>query len=276
MRRVEGYILTICAAVLLCGCYNSTRLPGGKGSDLKPNMSLAELRNLWHGKTVAIDEPFVVGGYVTSSDVAGNFYQTFTISDGERAVEIMAGMRDLHNSYPLGCYLCVKLEGCAVGVERGVLQIGLMPASYSNYAVDYFYSRAVIDQHLVRSGEVVDVEALPLDVASLDESMCGLLVRIEDLQLVVEEVDPSEDEEEIAEPEPATWSGYRKFVDMAGNLVFTYTSDYANYAAEEVPTTMCAITGILQRGKVSGVPGDSFILKMRSKDDCVAIDNGSL
>ena len=276
MRRVEGYILTICAAVLLCGCYNSTRLPGSENSDLKPNMSLAELRNLWRGKTVAIDEPVVVGGYVTSSDVAGNFYQTFTISDGERAAEIMAGMRDLHNSYPLGCYLCVKLKGCAIGVERGVLQIGLMPASYSNYAVDYFYSRAVMDQHLERSGEVADVEALPLDVASLDESMCGLLVRIEGVQLVVEAKEPSEEDGETTGPEPATWSGYRAFTDAAGCQVFTYTSDYANYAAEEVPTAMCSITGILQRGKVSGVSGDSFILKMRSKDDCVAIDSGTL
>lgn len=283
MRRFERYIQIICAAVLLCGCYNSTKLPDGPDSGLKSNMPIAELRDLWRGKTLVINEPFIVGGYVTSSDVAGNFYQTFTISDGESAAEIMAGMRDLHNSYPLGCYVSVSLSGCAVGVERGVLQIGLMPASYSSYAVDYFYSRAVMDKYVVRSGEVVEVSARTLDFADLDESLCGMLVRIEGLRYQPEMPEmpempdadgPSADADVPAEP--ATWSGYRAFADTAGNVVYTYTSDYANFASNEVPAELCDITGILQRGKVSGVSGECFILKMRSEDDCVAVDSSAL
>ena len=97
-------MLNICAAVLLCGCYNSTRLPDGEGAELHPNMSLAELRKLWSGETFEIQDDVVVGGVVTSSDKEGNFYQTFTISDNTGAAEIMAGMRDLHNPYPVMPY----------------------------------------------------------------------------------------------------------------------------------------------------------------------------
>jgi hypothetical protein len=235
-------------------------------------MSLGELRGLWRGKTFEVAEPIVVGGVVTSSDKEGNFYQTFTIEDATGAAEIRAGMRDLHNPYPVGCRLCVKLDGCAVGVERGVLQIGLRPASYSNYAVDYFYSKVLLDKHIVRSGEVVEVSPLRVAYGDLSDKKCGRLVQIEALTLVVETGDDVEDdakdESEVATPQPATWRGYRAFADGEGNRVYTYTSDYADFAAEEVPTAPCDITGILQREKISGVEGERFVLKMRSKDDC--------
>ena len=278
MRGVERYILIICAAVLLCGCYNSTRLPDDADLGLNPNMPIAELRDLWRGKTLTIDEEYVVGGRVTSSDVAGNFYQTFTITDGERAVEIMAGMRDLHNTYPLGCYVSVLLDGCAVGVERGVLQIGLMPASYSSYAVDYFYSRAVIDKYVVRRDDVAEVSARTLNFEGLDESLCGMLVRIEGLRYLPETPETPEAPETPETPtaEPAIWSGYRAFADAEGNVVYIYTSDYANFATDEVPTVTCDITGILQHSEVSGVLGEYFILKMRSADDCVSVDSAAL
>ena len=268
MRRVRNHILLICAAVLLCGCYNSTRLPEGENADVAPNMSLGELRGLWRGKTFEITEPIVVGGVVTSSDKAGNFYQTFTIEDATGAAEIRAGMRDLHNPYPVGCRLTVKLEGCAVGVERGVLQIGLKPETYSNYTVDYFYSKVLLDKHIVRSGEVVEMSPLRVAYGDLSDKKCGRLVCIEALILVTETEDNAEPNSETATPQPATWRGYRAFADRGGNLVYTYTSDYADFAAEEVPTAPCDITGILQREKILGVEGECFVLKMRDKDDC--------
>ncbi len=261
MRRVGKYIFIICAAVLLCGCYNYIGSPDGKGADVKPDMSLAELRGLWRGHTFKVAEPIVVGGVVTSSDGAGNFYQTFTIEDNTGAAEIMAGMRDLHNTYPVGCRVSIKLDGCAVGVERGVVQIGLMPASYSNYAVDYFYSKVLLDKHIVRSGELVEVQPLDVAYGDLSADKCGRLVRLEALQF-----QPEEGEQTL----PATWMGYRAFADRDGNVIYVYTSNYADYAGDEVPLELCSLTGILQYGEVAGVSGEWFILKMRSADDCVS------
>lgn len=268
MRRIAKYTLNLCAAVLLCGCYNYTGLPERKPSGLKANMTLAELRGRWRGETLEVTEPIVVGGVVTSSDKAANFYQTFTIEDATGAAEIMAGVRDLHNAYPIGCRICVRLEGCAVGVERGVMQIGLKPASYSNYAVDYFYSKVLLNSHIERSGEMVEVSPLKASYSDLNDKMCGRLVRIEALMLVTDTEDNAEGDSEIATPKPAAWRGYRAFADRGGNRVYTYTSDYADFAAEEVPTTLCNITGILQREKIAGVEGECFVLKLRSKDDC--------
>lgn len=264
MRRVRNHILTICAAVLLCGCYNYTLSSEAEGLDLKPNMTIAALRDMWRGETFEVAEPMVVSGVVTSSDKAGNFYQTFTIEDSTGAAEIRAGMRDLHNPYPVGCRLCVRLEGCAVGVECGVLQIGLMPESYSRYAVDYFYSKVLLDYHIVRSGEVVEVVPTTLGVGDLTIARCGSLVRVKGLRLVVDEVEEAEADVFV----PQVWSGYRAFADADGNRLYLHTSDYADFAAKEVPTIPCDVTGILQRESVVGVEDECFVLKMRSEDDC--------
>ena len=264
MRRIGRYILTICAAVLLCGCYNSARLPDGKESELSPNKTLSELRGYWQGSTFEVGEEVVVGGVVTSSDEAGNFYRTLTIEDATGAAEIMAGVRDLHNGYPVGCSLCVRLKGCAVGIERGVMQIGLKPASYSNYAVDYFYSKVLLDRYIERSGEVSEVTPAILGFENLSLENCGRLVEIKALRLVVGMEDTADTESSL----PVEWRGYRLFEDGAGNRLYTYTSDYANFAAKVVPTEPCDITGVLQYGAVEGEPGEWFILKMRNEDDC--------
>ncbi len=275
-------MLNICAAVLLCGCYNSTRLPAGDDADVAPNMTLAELRGLWRGATFEIAEPIVVGGVVTSSDKSGNFYQTLTIEDSSSAAEIRAGMRDLHNTYPVGCYVCIKLKGCAVGIERGVLQVGLMPESYSNYTVDYFYSKVMLDRYVVRSSDICEVEPTRVKCPDLRADMCGSLVRICGLQYTPEtetdlennpeaktNFDPQNVQTEEIIP-PATWAGYRAFADADGNRVYVYTSDYATFAGHEVPTVQCDITGILQYGTVQGVSGEWFMLKMRDENDCTA------
>lgn len=269
----------VIAAVLLCGCYNSADMPERVPTTIVANATLTELRGLWRGATFEVDKPMIVGGYVTSTDSAGNFYRTLTISDGVGAAEIMAGMRDLHNTYPIGSYLYVKLDGCAVGVERGVLQIGLMPASYSSYAVDYFYSRVMLDRHIVQSGRRVDVPVAKVGIDALERGMCGMLVRVEGLKVVsdlpTEDVSGSAFEQGEDVIVPATWSGYRAFADELGRTIYVYTSEYATFATAEVPTATCTITGILQYGKVSGVAGEWYCLKMRTKDDCESIsDNG--
>lgn len=265
----------------MCGCYNSTRLPDGEGAELHPNMTLAELRKLWSGETFEIQDDVVVGGVVTSSDKEGNFYQTFTISDKTGAAEIMAGMRDLHNPYPVGCRIAVRLKGCAVGVGQGVLQIGMKPKSYSNYVVDYFYTKVLLDRHIVSSDDIVDVAPVSVACAELNVEMCGTLVRVEGVQLVTDgEVTTENVQDGDKQPDtsqlPALWAGYQAFADADGNRIYTYTSSYASFAAERVPTELCDITGILQYGPVAGVLGERFILKMRSDDDCTPNNSGAM
>ncbi len=99
------------------------------GTPQAPNISIADLHDLCGKGPLNIDEPLVAGGYVTSSDRAGNFNRTFTIEDPTGGMEIMAGLYDLHNIYPSGCYVTVRLEGCAVAESHGCYRRGYPPRS---------------------------------------------------------------------------------------------------------------------------------------------------
>ena len=258
-------LFAMAVAVFCCGCYDTFDAPAYVGREISPNAAIRELHDFYYGKPFVVTDDMVIGGYVTSSDKSGNFYRTFTIRDASGGVEILAGTSDLHNIYPIGCYVCVKLEGCAVCESRGVLQVGAEAETYENIDVDYFYSKVELDRCIIRSGrdvEPIDIPVLPY--SGLDASLCGCPVRLDGLKLVR----PSG----FADNEPCTLSGYRAFETAGGNRIYTYTNGYADFADDEVPDGRVNITGILQYGSISDEPNDCFILKMRGREDCSVAD----
>lgn len=247
--------IAVLCALALCGCYDTFKLPHEPSAGKPVTASLAELHGLWFGRPLLVEDDIVVGGVVTSSDRAGNFYRTFTICDESGAAEIMAGLTDLYNIYPVGCVVRIYVRGCAVSESRGVLQIGLPAADYENYDVDYFYSKVNLDRYIFRTGDMAGTDIPDMRLSELTVAMCGRPVTVRGLEPVLSGDDN-------------IWSGYRVFRDSGGGIVCTYTNPYADFADEPLPAGLADITGILQYGSAEGVPGDCFILKMRSHEDC--------
>lgn len=248
----------IAAAALCCGCYDRHSLPDDDRRTDAPTWSIAELHGYWYGKPFVIAEDAVVRGIVTSDDYAGNFYRTFTIRDESGGAEILAGIDNLHNICPVGCRVSVRLKGCAADEERGVLRIGLPAEAYDYDALEPFGSKVEFDKRIERDGAKSDIDIPALCIADLDPSLCGTPVTVEGLTFM-----PDGDDSRA-------WSGYARFADGEGNLIFTYTSAYADFADELVPEGGVALTGILQYGKVPDAECECFILKMRSSEDCRA------
>lgn len=245
---------------LLCslastGCYDDAGTPGS-ATDIPPaTTTLDELRRLFAGNTFEVEGEIVIRGRVTSSDRAGNFYRTLTIEQEGAAAELMAGIDGLHNIYPENCELTVRLKGLALGENKGILQIGRLPAPGSGYATDYIGSRAALDRHLFR-GEVSDpIRPSVRTIGELTPAMAGTLVRIDGLRYAPEGIDEG------------TWSGYKRFVDADGNAIRTYTRPYADFADRTMPECEVLLVGILQCTKdANGVP--VYLLKLRDETDC--------
>lgn len=224
-----------------------------------PNISIADLHKQVGSRRVTISEPIIIGGYVTTSDEASNFYRTLCIEDASGGVEIMAGIYDLHNIYPEGSYLTISLAGCAVGEHYGILQVGTEAAAYSNYPTDYFSSRVLLDRHVKCYDLRQNIAPKPVRIEELRPTLCGRLVNISTLTLTA--LSPSN--------ESGAWSGYNIFADQQGNTIAVYTSAYASFADEIVPTQEVSLTGILQYGDVEGE--DMYIIKMRHEKDCTTL-----
>ncbi len=228
------------------------------------NTSIRALREYYdqgdeEGSVVA--DPIVIGGRVTTSDVAGNFFRTFFIEDATGALEVMAGVTELQAIYPLGQLVAIRMEGLAVSVQHEVLRIGLPPAPGDYYFVNYFAHRVVLDRYIVRSRHLAPVDPLPVVLGELDASLCGRLVRIDGL--FRSDTIPG-----------LTWAvggesprtGYRMFRDAAGDSLCVVTSGYSRLAATPLPEDTVSLTGILSYG-----PGESsrkcFQLKLRDQYD---------
>ncbi len=252
-KYYSSYIFTLLLLVMLyafTGCKSFDEPTWEDNTPNAVNISISDLYTMVADRTIIIEQDMVIGGYVTTSDKASNFYRTFIIEDASGGAEIMAGLYDLHNIYPEGHYITVNLKGCAVGKHFGVMQIGAVAANHSYYPTDYFASRAVVDKYVKRYNLRREHSPLPLSIAELKESHCGRLVNIGDLTSVQEGV----------------WCGYRLFTDNGGMNIVVYTSEYADYASKAIPAGIVNITGILQYGKVEGK--EYFIIKMRDERDC--------
>ena len=240
------------AAVLLAGCYDSSFGERERTAEPEPSTTtIGELRARFEGSTVAIEGEVTVSGRVTTCDRSGNFYRTLCIESDGAGLEIMAGLDQLHNDYPEGCLLTVRLQGWALGESRGVLQAGRKPSAASGYPTDYIASRPALDRTIVRH----DTPLQPLapavrTIGELTPPMCGTLVRIEGVRYSPDELSEGH------------WTGNKRFADESGASIYTYVRSYADFADNEVPAGRCSLTGILQ------YDGSRYLLKLRDETDC--------
>ena len=158
MRRLA----LLCVALLAAGCYDSRF--GERGDDATPEpvtATIRQLREKFAGTTFPVTGDIVVSGRVTTSDYDENFYRTFCIEEDGAGIEVMAGIDHLHNDFPEGCQVTLRLRGLALGDSHGVLQAGRMPAAGSGFATDYIGSKAALDAAVTRNGEALKPIPLP-------------------------------------------------------------------------------------------------------------------
>lgn len=246
-------LLLFVAVLLSAGCYDSSFGEPDAGSPPHPvSATISELRASYAGTTFLLTEEVTVTGVVTTSDSDQNFYRTLCIEQQGAGLEIMAGIDHLHNDFPVGCRVTIRLKGLALGQSRGVLQAGRMPAPGSGYATDYIGSPVAVGAALMRNSEELQpVQPTLRTLGELTPLMCGTLIRIDRLRYTPEELTPG------------TWSGYKPFTDNTGLRIDTYVRPYADFATEELPAGECSLTGILQ------YDGSRYQLKPRDASDCI-------
>lgn len=244
------------AVVTATGCYDrGFRAPEPAQAGVSVNETIAGLKERFLGTPFVVENDITVAGVVTSSDQAQNFYRSICIEENGAALEIMAGIDRLHNDFPIGCRVALRLEGLTVAESRGVLQVGKAPEPGSGYDTDYIGSKAELDRILTRMSEALQTPVpATMEIPELTVGRCGTLVRIEGLHY---------DPEELTE---ASWSGYKRFSDSEGNTLYTYVRNYAAFADNDVPTGDVVLVGILQYDDAGE---GRFLLKIRDESDCI-------
>ena len=284
VRRLRAALIAA-AAMLAAGCYDSFEAPADKAAEAEnADITIADLVAMYRGSTVEISENLVISGRVTSSDRAGNFYRSLMVeqvpaaageavvgktgaaaeSVGERvaAVEIRVALTEMHNIWPVGCGVTVRLQGLAMGESMGVKCIGLPAAEYSYNPVEYIGSRVEADRIIARTHGPEPFGIPNLYAPMLERQMCGRIVRV--VALVPSESGGAAEEG----AEVRRWGGINLFEDDEdGTRIAVMVSDYADFASHAVREGRVAVTGILQYGRPEGADEDMFILKPRDEGD---------
>jgi hypothetical protein len=226
-------------------------------------ISLARLKSFYVDGGVTLTTDAVVRGVVTANDVADNFYKKIVIQDSTGAVAIALGQYDLHNYYPLGAAVSVRIRGLRLGMVDNMLHLGL--GSESDEVAE-IATVALMNKYLFDVKKGAELQPVVRKISELTTMDIGRLVKVEGL------VADLSVWRRWAQSEKYSPSGYARAVDMAAmdsewRTVYIYTSGYAQFADQLVPELTFSVTGIVLKKNNS-----EFRIQMRSLADVVVND----
>ncbi|MGO4919386.1 DUF5689 domain-containing protein [Maribacter spongiicola] len=220
-------------------------------------ISISELKNMYNGETIQIQEDLVINGYVISSDKEGNFFNIIHFQDEPSnptdGMQIELELRDAHLFFNVGQQVIIKLKGLYLGESKGVYKIGGVFTSFGNRSVGRLPKNVVFDHVLISCKENVGIVPTSVKVSEINESMLNTLVVVTDVEIKQEELG-----ETFAIKEEET---LRTLIDCDDNELVIVNSGYADFQAEILPDKMGTATGILT------MDNNKFQLIIRSVDD---------
>ncbi|WP_339697197.1 DUF5689 domain-containing protein [uncultured Marixanthomonas sp.] len=187
-----------------------------------------------------------VSGYVISSDEAGNFFEEIIIQDKAssplRGVKVLVDVNPLFTTYEFGRKIFVKLDGLTVGMDSGVLTLGVRDGVEVGQI-----SESQIGEFLIRDAEVAEITPLPINIADFTLDKTNLYVQLNNVQFNRSEVLGDNRKTFAGEPSDS-FDGERILESCGtGNTTIFSTSTFADFKSLLLPTGQGTISGILTR-----------------------------
>jgi hypothetical protein len=232
---------------------------GGEDPNLPVNITIAELKSRHTlDQYEEITDDATLAGLVVSDDTEGNFFKQLVIQDATGGIEMRIEMSDLHNVYPVGRKVYVKLKGLWLGDYNGLIQIGAGQGVDDQGDPELIrIPESLVTQYIVTAtyGNVVTPKTLTIDQLSLED--VSTLVRFESVQFV------SADAGQTYADAVLQQTTNREIEDCSKKRLIVRTSGYASFAGDTTPTGAGTIEGVLS------VFGDVYQLTLRDLDDVV-------
>ena len=279
MKNLKSYIFGLTASVALGGaltaCQDDFDMQpiDAPVATLTPNMTILELKTkYWNDAwqyidTIGIDngvddgQPYVIRGWVASSDEAGNVFKNLVIQDGTAAIALSINSYNLYLNYRVGQEIVLDLKGMYIGKYRGLLQLGTPDYEENRRSwTASFMAPEFFQMHVQRNGfpDVSKVDTLVVNSISdikTDGNKDALidfqsrLIRINNVHFV------NGGKEKFSEYHS---SGVNQtIVDDGKTELNVRTSGYSNFWNNLLPEENFDIVGILSYYKSSDTSTDS-------------------
>ena len=211
--------------------------------NLEANVSFSEVKSLYQGELLQIQEDWVIEGYVVSSDRAGNFFSVLHFQDHPihptQGFQIEIDLRENHLLFPVGSKILIKLKGLYLGQSKDVLKLGGTFAAFGTTSVGRLPALKVPEHVFVSCDEVVEIVPQEVAIATLETTMTNTLVKFQELEIIEEEGD-SLFAKEFEETE-------RTLIDCLDNELSLLNSGFSDFRSEPLPQGNGPIIGVLLR-----------------------------
>ncbi|MGC6402315.1 MAG: DUF5689 domain-containing protein [Flavobacteriaceae bacterium] len=204
------------------------------------------------------DTPLWLAGYVSSSDLAGNFYKELYLqsspSDPQSALRVLLDQPALALTYPRGQEVFIQLNGLGAGYQNGMFTLGA-------YRVDGigpipFYA---VKKHVVRGTSSATLTPLALSPEAFSPAHLGKWIAVANSQFVSSEAGKT-----FAGQAYDRYEGERPLRACAGQKGFWLsTSVYADFKSVVLPQGSGTVAGILTRDYYD----EKYILKVNTPED---------
>lgn len=199
--------------------------------------------------------------YVVSSDEGGNFYKELVLQDHPAAptagILILVDDNSLFESFEFGRKIYVKLDGLSLWQNNGVIQLGKQ-----NRGDVVAIPNSLIDEHLIRTTETVEITVLPLEISEFSTEHLNLYIRLENVQfnrnLVRDELRFT-----FAGQQTDQYDGERQLEScITGATTVLSSSTFSNFKSLLLPQESGSIEGVLSRNFYD----DFFVIAINSPE----------
>jgi hypothetical protein len=201
----------------------------GVDPDFTANITIAQLKALYVGTAIELDDSMIISGVVIADDKSGNLYKSIIIDDGTAGILLRLENNGLFGTYPVGRRVFVKLGGLWMGDYGGLIQLGGQLSAGTTNEVDVIPA-VLFGQYLFPGTFNNPVVPIDVDITLLDNSYQNRLIRLQNVQFTYGDTGKTFADAVLQQ------TVNLNLTDCNGNEVFVRTSGYADFAATKVPS----------------------------------------
>jgi hypothetical protein len=200
----------------------------GVDPDMTATITIAQLKSLYTGVALELDDSMIISGIVVADDKSGNLYKSIIIDDGTAGILIRLENNGLFGAYPVGRRLFIKLGGLWMGDYGGLIQLGGQLSAGTTNEVDVIPA-GLFDTYIFKGTINNPVVPLDVDIPSLNDSYQNRLIRLQNVQFIY--ADTGKTFADVILQQTVNLN----LTDCNGNQLLVRTSGYADFAGQIVP-----------------------------------------
>lgn len=190
------------------------------------------------------DSDKYISGYVITDDEAGNFFKELIIQNDtinpNNGVKVLLDLNPIYTTFEFGRKVYIKLEGLSVGVDQGVLSLGMRDRNNVSRI-----SASELSEYILRDSKVAEIIPLEVDISELGENFTNLFISINDVQFHRYEINGEKPKTFASEPTDQ-YSGIRILEScLDRSQIELRTSTFADFRSLHLPSERGVIQGVL-------------------------------